>query len=361
MRRFRCLYTKHKTQKRKRWHDGILSVNNNCLSLHSCEDGLFGMIAQVPMLIIHGKSFVANTTHFSADTATVIGNVLEVKRSPNGESIGTDQMIDFEGFLVETTEIMKCSGEAPAVAPDRTSYLSRQNSTFKRRSTLTTPRTQELTLFAQSSEHDMRKRHRKLRNRTDKEILALFLPPAQSTPQYGMCRIPQSCLSDCISVRGVIQKPPRNFIPKIDEVDIRTSSPSGHQAKYTAPNNGDNEVDTIDLTSGFRSSIGDIDSGPKRSKILKTVSLKSVFGDNSIDSRATKGQARNLLGTLSKKSKFKAPRAILQATSANKNNEQGRHLRYVQPDKTKAEAGALRFVGYNFILPFFIECSRVCN
>lgn len=144
--------------------------------------------------------------------------MLEVKRSLNIQDIGTDQMIDFESFLVETTEIMECSGKAPPVAPDRTSHLSRQKSTVKRRSTLTAPQTQESQSFTQSSEHDVVKRHFKSRNRTDEEILALFSPPAQSTPQHGLYRIPQSCLSSYICTPGSVIQERCHTIPYTKQV-----------------------------------------------------------------------------------------------------------------------------------------------
>ena len=133
-----------------------------------------------------------------------------------------------------------------------------------------------------------------------------------------------------------------------------TSSPPRHQARCTASksNNTGNEVGTIDLTRGLTSSMGDTGSSPRISQTGKNRSLTSVFGANSSDSHTVQSQATKLPGTLSKKSKFKAPRAILQATSAN---QQSSHSRYMPSHNMKTEAGALQFIGRQ--LSIFIECA----
>lgn len=130
-----------------------------------------------------------------ADTSTVVGKVLEVKRAPKIGHIGTDEMIDFEGFLVETTEIMECSGRASNVVDKPT--LSRQKSSglrigsAKKRSTFTAPSTQDVQSQPSAYFNNAIKTNRNFRNRSDEQILALFLPPASSTQKLGLSNLEQ--------------------------------------------------------------------------------------------------------------------------------------------------------------------------
>ena len=111
-------------------------------------------------------------------------------------------------------------------------------------------------------------------------------------------------------------------------------------------NNTGSEVDAIDLSKGPTSGGKDIFNAQDNAGngILKQIthkSLQSVFGGNA---QVTKSQAANFPGrtTLFKKSKFKAPRSVLQATSANQPTT---HSRYMQSKSVTAEAGALQFIG----------------
>ena len=36
---YKCCYTKHKTQKRKTWHDGLLYIHPNALTLYAAREG----------------------------------------------------------------------------------------------------------------------------------------------------------------------------------------------------------------------------------------------------------------------------------------------------------------------------------
>ena len=99
-------------------------------------------------------------------------------------------MINFEGFLVETTEIMgECSGKAlvvdkPTLSREKPSGL--RIGSAKKRSTFTAPSTQDVQTQPSVYFNSAIKSNRNFRNRSDEQILALFLPPVPLTQKLGL-------------------------------------------------------------------------------------------------------------------------------------------------------------------------------
>ena len=123
---------------------------------------------------------------------------------------------------------------------------------------------------------------------------------------------------------------------------------------YTASNNKGSEIETIDLSAGSASNAKDRFtakniSSTQISNADSCHSLRSVFGGSLIDTHGGKSNTTNLPAR-TRKSKFKAPRAILQAASANQPNSSPC---YAQSKPKLSEAGALQFIGQHW----FIVCT----
>ena len=149
-----------------------------------------------------------------------------------------------------------------------------------------------------------------------------------------------------IEVSGTSQSEARNR--ETETIDL------SQKQVYTASNNKSSEIETIDLSGRSASNVkgrftAKNISSTKISNGDSCHSLRSVFGGSLIDAHGGKSNTTNLPAR-TRKSKFKAPRAILQAASANQPNS---YPCYAQSKPKLSEAGALQFIGQHW----FIVCT----